>query len=473
MTTALHDLDAFAGRLQQGLGVRGGRGPIFLSRAPGRLDVMGGIADYSGARVLQWPIREATRVALQRRSERVLEIVSHARDGQQRRIDVPLDVVADRARPYDQVRCWFAADPERHWAAYIAGVFHVLSREHDADFSEGATIVVESDVPEGKGVSSSAALEAATMEAVLAAWHLDVPPRVRAIRCQQVENLIVGAPCGVMDQMASICGAENSLMALLCQPAEFEGTIALPSELAVWGIDSGIRHAVSGADYGAVRVGAFMGYRILADLAGFEVSPGDRPGYVTIDDQQWGGYLANVGVETFLELEHQVPGTLNGGTFLSRYGGTTDPVTRVDRERTYAVWKPTAHPIYEHERVTEWARILRSLAGDVSLPLTPAASRLGELMYHSHASYSACGLGSDGTDRLVAIARQVGAGDGIYGAKITGGGSGGTVAILGDKRSGDRVREIARAYSVETGRDAHVFDGSSPGAAAVGVREIN
>ena len=127
--------------------------------------------------MLQWPIREATRVALQRRSDRVLDIVSHARRRARRRLDVPLALVADRARPYDQVRGWFDADPARHWAAYIAGVFHVLAREHGVYLSEGATLVVESDVPEGKGVSSSAALEAATMEAVLAAWHLDVPPR--------------------------------------------------------------------------------------------------------------------------------------------------------------------------------------------------------------------------------------------------------------------------------------------------------
>jgi L-arabinokinase len=93
-------------------------------------------------------------------------------------------------------------------------------------------------------------------------------------------------------------------------------------------------------------------------------------------------------------------------------------------------------------------------------------------MYQSHASYSACGLGSDGTDRLVAMVRQIGPAAGLYGAKITGGGSGGTVAILGDRGSGDRVREIARVYSAETGRDVHVFDGSSPGAAAVGVRQL-
>ena len=74
-------------------------------------------------------------------------------------------------------------------------------------------------------------------------------------------------------------------------------------------------------------------------------------------------------------------------------------------------------------------------------------------MYESHASYSACGLGSDGTDRLVALAREAGVARGIYGAKITGGGSGGTVAVLADAGARDAVRDIARRYGEETGRD--------------------
>ena len=68
----------------------------------------------------------------------------------------------------------------------------------------------------------------------------------------------------------------------------------MPDDLGVWGVDSGIRHAVTGADYGAVRVGAFMGYRILADLAGLAVR-GEQPGHVRVDDPRWHGYLANVG----------------------------------------------------------------------------------------------------------------------------------------------------------------------------------
>ena len=127
---------------------------------------MGGIADYSGALVLQWPIREATRVALLPWPERRLSITSLGRGGVERHCDVPLDLIADAHRPYDDVRAWFAGDPARHWAAYVAGVFHVLSREHGVHFRNGAAILIESDVPEGKGVSSSAAIEAATMEAV-------------------------------------------------------------------------------------------------------------------------------------------------------------------------------------------------------------------------------------------------------------------------------------------------------------------
>ena len=445
--------------------VPGSGDAVFVARAPGRLDVMGGIADYSGALVLQWPIREATRVALLPWAERRLSITSLGHGGVERHCDVPLDPIADAHRSYDEVRAWFGSDPARHWAAYVAGVFHVLSREHGVQFRNGAAILIESDVPEGKGVSSSAAIEAATMEAVVEAWRVSIEPRMRAVRCQQVENLIVGAPCGVMDQMASICGEAGSLMALLCQPAEFQGSVRLPDGLGVWGIDSGIRHAVTGADYGAVRIGAFMGYRILAALAGLRVTPGKRQGHVQVDDPRWRGYLANVGGQAFRRFERDIPEDLDGEVFLARYGGTTDLVTSVDPARRYAIRTPTAHPIYEHERVMEWARLLTASPSDAA---AADAARLGALMYESHASYSACGLGSDATDRLVSLARAAGSAHGIHGAKITGGGSGGTVALLADATAGEAVRAIAREYANETGRDADVFEGTSPGAARIG-----
>ena len=152
----------------------------------------------------------------------------------------------------------------------MAGVFLVLMRELGVRFDHGARLLISSRVPEGKGVSSSAALEVATMSAVAAAFDVEVEPREIALLCQRVENLVVGAPCGVMDQMTSACGEANQLLALICQPAELQGSIQLPEELAVWGLDSGMRHSVGGGDYGSVRAGTFMGYRIIAELSGLE-----------------------------------------------------------------------------------------------------------------------------------------------------------------------------------------------------------
>ena len=443
---------------------------------------MGGIADYSGSLVLQWPIRESTRVALQFQPGQSLRVVSRDATGGARAVDVPMALVNAARPPYGEIRAWFAENDTRHWAAYVAGVFAVLAGEHGVVFTQSAVVEIESDVPEGKGVSSSAALEAATMTALVAALshapatlrpNAPSTPRALALLCQRAENLVVGAPCGVMDQMAVICGKAGHLMALLCQPAELRPPLRLPAGFAVFGIDSGIRHAVTGSDYTAVRIGAFMGYRILADLAGLAAFAGEREGHVVVDDPNWRGYLANVGSTAFHEYEAHIPNTLGGAAFLKRYGGTTDRVTTIDPARCYAVWTPTAHPVYEHERVTEWSNLLQpNQPIQADQPNQPAReSRLGELMYASHASYSACGLGSDGTDLLVDLARAAGVADGIYGAKITGGGSGGTVAILARESAVDRVRRIAAEYAERTGREPYVFEGTSDGAAITGAKQ--
>ena len=73
------------------------------------------------------------------------------------------------------------------------------------------------------------------------------------------ENFVVGAPCGIMDQMTSALGRSDALLALLCQPAEVQGFVPLPPSIGFWGIDSGIRHAVSGSDYTSVRTGGVHG----------------------------------------------------------------------------------------------------------------------------------------------------------------------------------------------------------------------
>jgi galactokinase len=431
---------------------------ITIARAPGRLDVMGGIADYSGSLVLELPISEATFVALQKDDSRQLRLISLL-DNDALSFEMRLSDLERDGEPieYAEAQRYFS----HHWAAYVAGVFLVLSRERGVRFDRGARLLISSRIPEGKGVSSSAALEVATMSAVAAAFDIEVGPRELALLCQLVENLVVGAPCGVMDQMTAACGEANHLLSLICQPAELQGSIKLPEDLAVWGLDSGVRHSIGAGDYGSVRAGTFMGYRIIADVAGFTVTQSGAN--VVIDDPCWGGYLANLPPSEYEErFAANMPESLLGDEFILHYGRTTDRVTTVERDRRYAIRAPTEHAIYESFRVKKFAELL---AGGSSLGDRMA---MGELMYASHDSYSACGLGSKGTDLLVELVRMYGVDHGLFGAKITGGGSGGTVAVLGSSDAEPAVLDVAHRYAAMTGHEPYIFRGSSPGSAALG-----
>ena len=91
---------------------------------------------------------------------------------------------------------------------------------------------------------------------------------------------------------------------------------------------------------------------------------------------------------------------------------------------------------------------------------------LGELMYQSHASYSAVKLGSSATDQIVQLVRALGPASGLYGAKITGGGSGGTVCVLGEAGAAAEAAfaRVLQRYRETSGHEPYVVEGSSAGA---------
>lgn len=435
--------------------------PLIITRAPGRLDVMGGIADYSGSLVLEMPIAEAAFAAIQKTADPVVRIrsIGNESTGRSQEFSVPLtDLFADgKAIEYVAARAYFRQNAADNWAAYVAGALIVLIREKGVEFREGMNILLDSKVPEGKGVSSSAAIEVASMKAIAAAFDIDLEPRETAILCQQVENLVVGAPCGIMDQMTSAVGEKDRFLSMVCQPAEVGESVAIPDEIEFWGIDSGIRHSVSGDDYGYVRTGAFVGYRMIAEVAGLKAKHVSE-GVVEIDDPDWHGYLSNITPEEFeRRFATKLPRSISGREFLSEFHGITDTVTKVLPDKSYSVYCPSKHPIYENSRVHEFAKILTAVE--------PNLERLGKLMYASHESYSACGLGTEGTDLLVELVRQS---PNLFGAKITGGGSGGTVVVLGRRGADPEVQWVADEYEERTGHRPHIFTGSSVGAGGFG-----
>ncbi len=430
---------------------------LVLTRAPGRLDVLGGIADYSGSLVLEQPIREATRVAAARTGDDTLRVASIG--AALREVRLPARAFFEACTSLSGAHDYFAAlAPGARWATYALGGLAVLAAERGVAFTGGLRVLVDSAVPEGKGVSSSAAMEVATLRAFAELWGVAFSGRELGLACQRIENQVVGAPCGVMDQMTSACGEAGRLLAILCQPAEVQGSIAVPEGLCLFGIDSGLRHAVVGADYAQARAAAFMGLRILAERLGARpVRVG--PGRVVLEGDPLGGYLANLRPSQLTpELIESLPERVSGAAFLTAYGGLSDPFTRIEPAAHYMVRAASLHPIYEHERA-------RELSARLATARSAGEQReLGQLLYASHASYSACGLGSAGTDLLVEQVRRAGPESGLFGAKITGGGSGGTVAILARADATATVSALAEAYASATGRAAHVFAGSSPGA---------
>ncbi|KAJ6819094.1 L-arabinokinase isoform X1 [Iris pallida] len=483
---------------------------IYVTRAPGRLDVMGGIADYSGSLVLQMPIREACHVAVQRNHPSKQNLWKHAQARQQAKglgpvpvlqmvsfgselsnraptFDMDLSDLMDGEQPlsYEKAYKYFAKDPSQKWAAYIAGTILVLMTELGVRFTDSISLLVSSAVPEGKGVSSSASVEVATMSAIAAAHGLNISPRDLALLCQKVENHVVGAPCGVMDQMTSACGEANKLLAMVCQPAEVKELVAIPTHIRFWGLDSGIRHSVGGTDYGSVRIGTFMGRKIIKTEASGSV-PQDTDDLNSEEYEENDmellkadaslDYLCNISPHRYEAVyAGKLPERMLGETFLDKYANHDDTVTTIDPKRKYDVKASTKHPIYENFRVEAFKALLTATSTDEQL------SALGELMYQCHNSYNDCGLGSDGTDRLVMLVQKMqhcrahhNGKSSLFGAKITGGGSGGTVCVIGRNciQSSEEILEIQQRYEAGTGYLPYIFEGSSPGAGKFGYLKL-
>lgn len=401
--------------------------------------MMGGIADYSGSLVLQMPIREKTTVRLRLRNDFICTLESVTESGDKLFASVEYrNFLKEGKVDYAFAQHEFKNTPELAWIAYVLGCVLVLQNEKQADF-KGADFFIESNVPLGKGVSSSASLEVATMKALAKAFAISFTGTELPRLAQRTENLIVGAPCGLMDQLSSYFGEPRKFLPIICQPDRIESSIPIPNDIFFLGIDSGVRHSVGGASYADVRCAAFMGYTIIAQSLGASrkdiINAIEQHDFSTLPHK---GYLCNISVKEFeANLIKILPERISGNEFLSSYGISIDAVTSIDKTRQYHVNTCTSHPIYENERVHQFKKLLIELnhPGDTSREVL--LSNMGGLMYQSHESYSRCGLGAHRTDEIVELAKELGSS--VYGAKVTGGGSGGTVCML---TAGDEGRAV-------------------------------
>lgn len=436
--------------------------PIFCARAPGRLDLMGGNDDYTGGLVFEATIREATWAAVQGRSDRRIVFWNPqvATRGWRDEIEFSLDDLTSD----DAVRALVNRDAATRWVAYALGNFHWLKLRFPDRVTAGANVYLESDVPLNKGVSSSASIEVAVMKAAAAAYGLDLKGVALAEACQWVENVIAESACGIMDQITVVLGDEGFILPLQCQPCLPRPLVRLPDGLACWAVDSGVSHMVSGLEYEAARAAGFMGYKLICDWEGVAVRRDETNQIPRWTDSRWNGYLANVSPSLFRSrFESRLPETLTGAEYLRDGQLHADPFTTARPEATYRVRACTRYAVEENFRVNLFAELARGGAGFAAL---------GDLMYQSHFAYTECGLGTEATDLLVDLVRQEGVANGLFGAKITGGGAGGTVAVLGRSDARPAFDRVVQRYAETRGFTPYVFEGSSPGADRFGVRVL-
>lgn len=374
--------------------------------APGRLDFLGGVADYSGSLVLEMPLSLVTKVTLRARAEPGYEFRSAQLGGH---------VVGRRDAQA-------AGLPD--WVRYPYGCLRYFSDDTGWRPPAGLSFEIESTVPLGMGVSSSAAIEVATLRALTKFAGQAIDAVTLAHLAQRVENRFVGAPCGLMDQLTSACGVRGALLPILCRPDILERPVRLPADIVAVGWPSGVKHAVSASPYATARTAAFMGRRILEQATGRRVA-----------------HLAEFSPADLAALpEDTLPVSLPGREFVRRWQRVVDPLSEIVPGRRYPIRAATRFPVEENARVARAVASLRSR----TLGRAARAETLGQLLYASHDGYGAMGLGCPETDAMVEAIRRLGPKRGFFGARVSGGGSGGTVVVLLERGSLPQLESLAK-----------------------------
>ena len=389
--------------------------------APGRVNIIGEHTDYNGGLALPIALPHRAYLALRRREDRTVRLVSSLTPQSIDTLD--LDVIGPKGTPGEV----------RHWNAYIAGVAWALERDGLGPLS-GFDAALVSCVPLGGGLSSSAALESATavaldeVDGLGLAGGADDPDdagRARLVTaCVRAENEMAGAPTGGMDQSASLRCRAGHALELDCRTGEVE---QVPFDLSAAGlallvIDTKAEHSLVDGQYGARRAACEKAARVLGIDLLADIAPDDLEAH------------------------------------LSKLAGPTGCGGDAEVEADELV-KRTRHVVTEIDRTRRLVALLRD-----SRPLAgPKLEEVGALMNASHDSLRddyECSCPE--LDTAVEAARKAGA----HGARMTGGGFGGSAIALVDADSADAVaRAVVSAYA-GAGFTAPAFLNAIPSAPA-------
>jgi galactokinase len=366
---------------------RFGEAPAYVVRAPGRVNLLGEHVDYNDGFVLPIAI------------DREIWLAFSPSDTDQTTLSA-VDLSEDVSFTLETLLAKTDASGKDlpTWARYPAGVMWALREAGLATPAlKGA---YTSNVPQGSGLSSSAAVEMAFVLAwqTLGGWEL--PPMERALLGQKAENQYVGVNCGIMDQFASACGEQDRLLHLDCRSLEWH-TLPLPNDIAIVIADTKMRRTLTSGEYNKRRADCEEAVRILS-----QTLPGIKS-------------LRDVSVDAFNQQASQLP------------------------ER---VEKRARHVVEEIERSVRAIPLLEQ--GDMV--------EFGKLINQCHASLrDLYEVSIPELDTMVDLAQSL---PGCYGARLTGAGFGGcTVNLVARDQAEAFSGALADGYESETGISPEIY----------------
>ena len=351
-----------------------------ISRAPGRVNLIGEHTDYNEGFVMPAAIDFYTSVAFAPRSDMKVNV---------------------RSQSFDET---FSFDlnngfrPTHNWSDYAVGVIDQIKRLGQRLC--GADILIRGEVPIGAGLSSSAAIEVAVAFAFLNAKHAVIDRTQLALLCQRAENEFVGMRCGIMDQFISCNGRRDHALMLDCRSLEFKLLPLAPSVRMVI-CNTMVKHEHAGGEYNQRRAACEEGVQILRKYL-----PNIRS-------------LRDVSAEQLEQHREKLP-----------------PI----------IYHRCRHVVTENARVESAAQMLQ----------VHDLQAFGKLMADSHRSLrDDYEVSSPELDLMVDIANKQ---DGVYGARMTGGGFGGcTINLVASEDADSFRRHVAAEYEAATGRKPDVY----------------
>ena len=381
-------LDLMAGRAAKLFARCFGHPPRWLVAAPGRVNLIGEHTDYNDGFVLPMAIDHHIVIAADLNPSR--QVMLHS-------------VTTGETATFSLRPKVTRGEPA--WSNYVRGVVAEFQKLRKG--VGGFDAVIESTLPFGGGLASSAALEVATATLLEAMVGPALDPIEKALLCQRAEHNFAGVPCGIMDQFTSILAQENHALLLDCRSRTASLVAMTDPAVTVLIINTNVRHKLAESEYAKRRLRCETAARVL-----------------------------------------KVPALRDT---------TLDALEAGRRQMEPVVFRRARHVVSENQRTLEAAEAIRKSDWDA----------VGRLMYDSHRSLREdYEVSCPDLDTVVDIAQGIGAAGGVIGCRMTGGGFGGCAVSLVRTDAVQRTtRALDQAYEKKTGRQASIFS-SRPAAGA-------